>query len=225
MNLLLQVSRVLGALSLVDRRPGNFALGVLHIDSLLAKSAARASFEELDPEFRPEHVQLTPDPRFGLVPLDGDKLAAFARLCRDGEFDLVVGNPPYVAEANNRVLFERLRAIESWRGIYRGKTDYLYYFLILALEKVRPGGRLCVITPAGWMNAVAADFLRGRLASELRLDELFLFGSHRLFAPAPAPGERRRRVPTPTVESAILVATKRPAPPGHALRVVALEDE
>jgi hypothetical protein len=63
-----------------------------------------------------------------------------------------------------------------------------------------------------------ADFLREKLASELTLEELFLFGSYRLFATTDS-------APTPTVESAILVATKRSAPKGHKVRVVALETE
>ena len=74
---------------------------------------------------------------------------------------------PGTAEANNRTLFAHFRSIDAWKGIYKGKTDYLYYFLLLAVEKLKPGGTLCVITPAGWMNAGAADFLRERLATEL----------------------------------------------------------
>jgi hypothetical protein len=91
-----------------------------------------------------------------------------------------------------------LRAISAWKGVYRGRTDYSYYFLLLAVEKLAPGGRLCVITPAGWMNAGAADFLREKIASELRLDELFLFGSYRLFADESRSGrdaDRRERDP------------------------------
>lgn len=159
-----------------------------------------------------------PDDIYDVLPIENEKLGTWAELREDETFDLVVGNPPYVAEANNKPLFEHLRALPAWKGIYRGKTDYLYYFLLLAVEKLKPGGRLCVITPAGWMNAGSADFLRARLAAELRLDELFLFGSYRLFADEQGPA------PTPTVESAILVATKTLAPKGHKLRVTALED-
>ncbi|MBA2567626.1 MAG: hypothetical protein H0V08_07550, partial [Thermoleophilaceae bacterium] len=78
---------------------------------------------------------------------------------------------------------------------------------------------------AGWMNAGAADWRRAKLAETLRLDELFLFGSYRLFAPERTRARDRSRAPTPTVESAILLATKGAAPKGHKLRVVALEDE
>jgi hypothetical protein len=95
----------------------------------------------------------------------------------------------------------------------------------MAAELVAPGGKVCVIVPAGWMNAGEADWLREKLAGSLRLDELFLFGSYRLFAPTEDARLRRRRAPTPTVESAILVATKVAPSKGHKLRVVALEDD
>lgn len=223
-NLLLQVSRLLGRLNLAGHEPPSFALSVLHVDSLLARRPFDQSIEGIDAGQRADRGELVTDERFGLVPLDGEKQEAFRALREEGGFDLVIGNPPYVAEANNKPLFDRLRAIPAWKGTYKGKTDYLYYFLIMAAEKVAPGGRLCVITPAAWMNAGEADFLRERLAGNLRLDELFLFGSHRLFAPLQTQAARGR-VPTPTVESAILLATKTVPTSAHRLKVVVLEDE
>ncbi|HEY5709065.1 MAG TPA: N-6 DNA methylase [Solirubrobacterales bacterium] len=224
-NLLLQVSRLLSALGHAHRDVPHFVLGVVHEDALKAKRPVGDSLEGLEPEHRADHAVLTPDERFGLVgQLDPEKQAAFTRI-REGSFDLVVGNPPYVAEANNKPLFERLRQIDAWKGIYRGKSDYLYYFLYMAAELLAPGGRLCVIVPAGWMNAGEADWLREKLASTLRLDELFLFGAYRLFALEEDARHRNRRAPTPTVESAILLATKGEVPKNHKLRVVALEDE
>lgn len=225
-NLLLQVSRLLGALSDAEEEVGgSFVLSVVHEDALKAKRPTVESFEGLDPEHRADHALLQEDQRFGLTAsLDPDKQAAFTRI-REGRFDLVVGNPPYVAEANNKPLFERLRQIDAWDGIYKGKSDYYYYFLYMAAELLAPGGRMCVIVPASWMNAGNADWLREQLAGTLRLDELFLFGSYRLFAPEAEARARVHRAPTPTVESAILVATKGKAPKGHKMRVVALEDE
>jgi hypothetical protein len=219
-NLLLQVSRLLGRLRIAGEKPPSFTLGVLHVDTLTAKGMRGSSLDALGAEHRADRAELESDERWDIVPLSGEKLETYRGLRRGlDSFDLIVGNPPYVAEANNKPLFDRLRSIHAWDGIYRGKTDYLYYFLLLAVEKLAPGGRLCVITPAGWMNAGAADFLREKLASELRLDELFLFGSYKLFAP------EQGVAPTPTVESAILVATKEPATKGHKLRVVSLEEE
>lgn len=224
-NLLLQVSRLLGALTHADHDVGSFVLSVVHEDALKAKPSSSSSFEGLGPEFRADHALLVEDERFGLeARLDPEKQAAFTRI-REGNFDLVIGNPPYVAEANNKPLFERLRRINAWDGIYRGKSDYYYYFLYMAAELLAPGGKLCVVVPASWMNAGNADWLRSELSNSLRLDELFLFGSYRLFAPEDEARSRVHRAPTPTIESAILIATKAKTPLSHKLRVVALEDE
>lgn len=223
-NLLLQVSRLLGKLRARGDEPGTFVLGVVHWDTLAARQASEESLAGLDPADRADRAELAEDERFSLVPLDAEKRDAFARMRQDEAFDLVVGNPPYVAEANNKVLFDRLRALPAWRDTFRGKSDYLYYFLWLAAEKLAAGGRLAVIVPAGWMNAGNADWLRRRLADVLTLDELFLFGSYRLFAPEPEGRDDGRRAPTPTVESAILIATKGRASGRHHLRVAALED-
>ena len=135
------------------------------------------------------------------------------------------GNPPYVTEAGNKVLFDRLRALPGWRGDYHGKGDYFYYFLAMAAEKLAQGGRLCVITPASWMNAGNAGWLRERLAATLRLDELYLFGRMRLFATEESEREVRAGMTPPLVESSILIATRTPREANHRLRVVVLEDE
>jgi hypothetical protein len=100
-----------------------------------------------------------------------------------------------------------------------------YYFLWLASEQVAEGGRVAVITPAGWMNAGDAGWLRERIASHLRLDEMFMFGSTRLFAPEHDDARDPRRAQAPTVESLILIATKAPVPQRHHVRVTVLEDE
>lgn len=224
-NLLLQVSRLLGRLREVGEEPGTFTLGVVHTDSLGARRGPDESFEDFDPAQRADAALLASDERYGIVPLDAAKEPRFAEIRDDAAFDLVVGNPPYVFESGNKVLFDRLRALPGWSGEYHGKSDYLYYFLAMAAEKVAVGGRLCVITLAGWMNAGSADWLRERIASTLRLDELYLFGSMRLFATEQQERDVRTGMTPPTVESAILVATKEPAPKRHRMRVVLLEDE
>lgn len=221
-NLLLQVSRLLGRLHELGDQPGKFTLGVVHTDSLGARRGHDDSLGDIE---RPDGALLASDERYGIVPLDAAKEPRFDEIRQNAAFDLVIGNPPYVFESGNKVLFDRLRALPGWRNDYRGKSDYLYYFLAMAAEKLDEGGRLCVITPAGWMNAGNADWLRERLASTLRLDELYLFGSMRLFATEQTERDVRAGAKPPTVESAILIATRAAPPAGHKLRVVLLEDE
>jgi len=139
-NLLLQVSRLLGRLREAGEEPGTFTLGVVHTDSLGARRGRDDSFGEIAPGQRADAALLASDERYGIVPLDAAKEPRFAEIRRDGAFDLVVGNPPYVFESGNKVLFDRLRALPGWRDSYRGKSDYLYYFLAMA------AGEAC----AGW---------------------------------------------------------------------------
>jgi len=223
-NLLLQVSRLLGRMREAGREPPGFVLGVVPADTLAARAPVAEPLERLSRGHRADRAEMLDTGALALVASDPEKQDAFRRI-REGRFDLVIGNPPYVFEAGNKVLFDRLRALPQWRGDYRGKTDYLYYFLILAAEKVAPGGRLCVITPAGWMNAGNADWLRAAMATHLRLDELFLFGGYALFAPELDHLRAERAAPPPTVESAILVATRTDeVPADHRLRIVELRD-
>ena len=100
----------------------------------------------------------------------------------------------------------------AWKDVYRGKSDYLYYFLSLAVEKLAPGGRLCVITPAGWMNAGNADWLRATPCRD-RCGSTSSSSSAATACSRPSARRvRRHRAPTPTVESAILIATKAKPP-------------
>lgn len=223
-NLLLQVSRLLGRMRAVGQPLPNFTLGVVHTDALGARAGRDRSFA-VDPALRADAAVLSADERYGIVALDQEKQGRFDEIRQDGTFDFVVGNPPYVAEAGNKVLFDSLRALPGWKDDYRGKSDYLYYFLLMAAEKLAPDGRLAVITPAGWMNAGNAEWLREQLAGKLRLDELFLFGSMRVFATEREERDTRAGAAPPTVESAILIATRAEPALTHKLRVVVLESE
>lgn len=223
-NLLLQVSRLLGRMRAAGQPLPNFTLGVVHTDALGARAGGAASLE-VDASLRADGAALVAEERYGIVPLDAEKQGRFDEIRRDATFDLVIGNPPYVAEAGNKVLFDRFRALPGWQGDYRGKSDYYYYFLLMAAEKVAPGGRFAVITPATWMNAGNAEWLRAALADRLRFDELFLFGAMSVFATEQEERETRAGAAPPLVESAILIATRDRPGPNHKLRVVVLEDE
>jgi hypothetical protein len=78
-NLLLQVSRLLGRLREVGQEPATFTLGVVHTDSLGARRGPGDSFVGLDPAHRADVALLASDERYGIVPLDAEKEPRFAR--------------------------------------------------------------------------------------------------------------------------------------------------
>jgi len=100
-NLLLQVSRLLGRMRAVGQQLPNFTLGVVHTDALGAR-AGRGTSLAVAPALRADAAVLGADERYGIVALDHEKQGRFDEIRQDGTFDFVVGNPPYVAEAGNK---------------------------------------------------------------------------------------------------------------------------
>ena len=147
-------------------RPPTFVLGVLRADTLGDEERPAASLEA-GRRASGDRASCSSDDIYGLVPVEPARSRTVPR--SDGAtatFDLVSATR---RTSRRRTTSRSSRAPRDPRlgRELRGKTDYLYYFLLLAVEKLAAGRRLCVIMPAGWMNAGNADFLRERLASEL----------------------------------------------------------
>jgi len=100
------------------------------------------------------------------------------------DFDFVVGNPPYVGEKGHKDLFRPLQSHPYWRNHYIGKSDYLYYFIILGLSKLRDGGKLGFITTQYWLTADGAKKLRKYILDNARIIEIIDFKGIKLFPEA-----------------------------------------
>lgn len=100
------------------------------------------------------------------------------------DFDYVVGNPPYVGEKGHKELFRPLQNHPYWRHHYMGKSDYLYYFIILGLSKLREGGKLGFITTQYWLTADGAGKLRKYILEYARIVEIIDFKGIKLFPEA-----------------------------------------
>lgn len=132
----------------------------------------------------------------------------------DEWLDVAIGNPPYVGEASVAKTMAALRTqYPYWRQFSAAHQDYLYFFLILGVSKLRKGGRFAFITTEYWLKATGAAPLRKYLAQHTRIDHLVLFRKLTLFPDAPGQhnliiiGERTSE---PTGESSNQRATKRP---------------
>ena len=113
-NLLLQVSRLLGRLREWGSEPRT-SRSAWSIRTAATRAGSAHSFTELGPGVRADAAVLAADERYGIVELDAAKQPRFDRIREDGSFDLVIGNPPYVFETGNKMLFDRLRAMPGWK--------------------------------------------------------------------------------------------------------------
>jgi hypothetical protein len=104
----------------------------------------------------------------------------------DAWVDVACGNPPYVGEKQAAVVLRRTRErYPYWNNFVGPHLDYLYWFLVLGVSKLREGGRFGFITTEYWLRADGAAPLRGYLARTCRIERIILFRSLRLFPDAP----------------------------------------
>ncbi|NQT71257.1 MAG: N-6 DNA methylase [Chloroflexi bacterium] len=99
----------------------------------------------------------------------------------DKKYDLVISNPPYIGQKNNQVLFEPLKTHKFWSSFYTSKSDYLYFFIIQAIELLKPKGIACLITTQYWLTATKGNKLRKYLADNVDILEIHNFGNIKLF--------------------------------------------
>ncbi len=105
-------------------------------------------------------------------------------MANKNDFDFVVGNPPYVGEKGHKEMFRPLQSHPYWRHFYQGKSDYLYYFIILGLSKLAEGGKLGFITTQYWLTADGAGNLRNYILQHAKITEIIDFKGIKLFPEA-----------------------------------------
>ena len=75
-------------------------------------------------------------------------------------FDLIIGNPPYIGEKNNRDLFETVK-LQPWGQLYyEGKMDYFYFFIYKGYDYLKPNGSMCYLSSNYFLTADGAKKLR-----------------------------------------------------------------
>jgi adenine-specific DNA-methyltransferase len=85
------------------------------------------------------------------------------------EFDAFVQNPPYIGEKGNKHLFEPVKV--GWlKEFYIGKMDYFYFFMHVALNLLKDGGRAGFITTNYFPTAAGGVKLRKDM--ELRCSKI-----------------------------------------------------
>jgi hypothetical protein len=99
--------------------------------------------------------------------------------------DVACGNPPYIGEKTGSGIMQRTRALYPYWEQYVGQhMDYLYWFLILGISKLRQGGRFGFITTEYWLRSIGAKALRRYLAERCSIHRIILFRNMKLFPDA-----------------------------------------
>jgi type I restriction-modification system DNA methylase subunit len=173
LNLLVQMGQVVAADPSLRIPP----LGVLCADSL--------SLHEPDTLLEIGDVHLPND-----LLIDNQErrelgLRIKAATASDFLFDVACGNPPYVGEKLAAPLLRHTRReYPYWEQFVGPHMDYLYWFLILGVSKLRAGARFGFITTEYWLRSAGAAPLRRYLSERCQVDRIVLFRDFRLFPDA-----------------------------------------
>ena len=113
----------------------------------------------------------------------GVRRDVLARVMKEGGFDLVIGNPPFIGEKGNKGLFDRLKA-SRMSAYCSSRMDYWYVFACLGMDVLKPGGVMHLVVPNKWMGNAGAAPLRRKLLEECGALRLSDFGACRVFESA-----------------------------------------
>lgn len=92
-------------------------------------------------------------------------------------FDIVIGNPPYYKENDDKRRFEGLRELEC----YQGKMDVWYLFGALGIDLLRPKGTLCFIATNNWTTNAGGAKFRRKVLQESQLAQFIDFNNFMVF--------------------------------------------
>ena len=84
----------------------------------------------------------------------------------DKTYNIILGNPPYFGEKNNKEIFIEMKKSGFGQKYYEAKMDYFYFFVEKGLDLLEDGGVLAYITTNYWLKADSASKLRKKIQNE-----------------------------------------------------------
>lgn len=96
-------------------------------------------------------------------------------------FNIVIANPPYLKERNNKYIFAEVNKSEFGKKYHQGKMDFWFYFLHKAIDLAKNNGAISYITSRYWINSRGAAKLIKRVSSELSFISFIDIGKLRVF--------------------------------------------
>ena len=117
----------------------------IFLKNLLENNFQDITAYEIDDSLR-KHLELTyPEVNF--------KFQDFLSSNSKEEYDIIIGNPPYLGQNYNSSIFQELvQKYDICKKYFVGNMDLFYYFIHLGIEKLKPGGLLSFITTNYWIT-------------------------------------------------------------------------
>jgi len=141
----------------------------------IASTAVKASAEKRFFHWELEFPEVFYGPRPGTT-------QAIERLEGVG-FDAIVGNPPYLKEANNKKFFKDLLNPLT-KEYYIGKMDIWYAFSCVSIDLLTDGGNHSFIATNNWITSDGAKLLRKKIMSESKIKRYIDFSNYKIFEDA-----------------------------------------
>lgn len=107
----------------------------------------------------------------------------FGTILKEGGFDVIIGNPPYVKEYTNVGIFEDVK-VTDLKKYYQGKMDIWYIFTCKAIDLLKDGGLHSFIAQNNWITSAGASKLRNKVLTESVLLSFFDFNDFMVFKDA-----------------------------------------
>lgn len=104
----------------------------------------------------------------------------FPEVFKQGGFDVVIGNPPYIKEFVNKDAFNGLHD----SPYYQGKMDIWTMFACISIDLLKDGGIMSFIAPNNWVSNAGASIFRNKILKEGELKNFIDFGDYKVFEQA-----------------------------------------
>ncbi len=105
--------------------------------------------------------------KHGNAAVDFDWRKTFPQVMKEGGFDIVLGNPPYVRHELIKGIKPQLK---QQYETYHGRADLLVYFIELGHKLLKPNGRLGYITSNKFHRTAYGEPLRRFLSTKTQLE-------------------------------------------------------
>ncbi|MFY9595086.1 MAG: DNA methyltransferase [Bacteroidales bacterium] len=105
---------------------------------------------------------------------------AFPEIIKNGGFDVIIGNPPYVKEYTDREPFEYMKLCKA-KEYYQGKMDLWYAFACKSIDLLKAGGYHSFIATNNWITSQGASILRNKILDETVIIKFIDFADFKVF--------------------------------------------